>query len=240
MNEDQSTDEFPEREESQVDLEPIRKTYNAAIKVLKLGMRWLKTRPFAVVDPDSNANSLFYTYMDTCRSELVGYMTTYGYSGEMAGFISRTRPLFDALNYLDQTIQGITVVGTEGPLVTSPVFIDRLGVACEILGEVLDDLESEENPMLRPEWDREAKQLWYGETVCREYRKTAPEQFQILDLFQAREWPRAVPSPWRDEKKLRDTVGHLNDNHSQESLIRFEVFNMKPAWFRFRPRSESR
>ena len=62
----------------------------------------------------------------------------------------------------------------------------------------------------------------------------------LLDLFQARKWPRAVPSPWRDEKKLRDTVGHLNDNHSQESLIRFEVFNMKPAWFRFRPRSESR
>jgi hypothetical protein len=115
--------------------------------------------------------------------------------------------------------------------------IKDLGTACEILGEVIDDLESDENPTLRPQWDRDDKKLWYGETVCREYSKVASAQFEILDAFQTRDWPPTVPSPWRDEKKLRDTIGHIRGELVQNSPIRFEVRNMKPAWFRFRPRS---
>ena len=116
--------------------------------------------------------------------------------------------------------------------------IKALKVARKILGEVLDDLEAEENRNLRPEWDREAKQLWYGKTLCRDYgKKAAPAQFEILDAFQVRDWEPTVPSPWRDEKKLADTVRNLTKELEADSPIRFEVRNRRPHWFKRRPRS---
>jgi hypothetical protein len=179
------------------------------------------------------------TFRQTFMNELWTYKSLF--TDNTRHLIQTNRPLADALQFLDLAMSRIHSecfrhgVGAE----RVGFFVNGLNDAREILGEVIDDLEAEENPTLRPEWNREAKQLWYGEIVCREYRKTAPEQLQILDEFQAREWPRTVPSPWNDEKKLRDTVLHLNDNHTERSLIRFEVFNMKPAWFRFRSRSVS-
>jgi hypothetical protein len=115
--------------------------------------------------------------------------------------------------------------------------VKNLEVARDIFGQVLDDLEAEEKPSPIPAWNREDRQLRYGEILCREYRREAPEQFEILDLFQGRGWTKTVPNPWRDEAKLRDTVRHMNADLSEESPIRFEVFNMKPSWFRYRPRS---
>jgi hypothetical protein len=94
------------------------------------------------------------------------------------------------------------------------------------------DLEAEEDTEIRPVWDREARQLRYGEILCREYRREAPAQFQILDLFQAKEWPHTVPSPWGDEKKMGDTVRNLNHDLTDKSPVRFKVSNGKPAWSR--------
>jgi hypothetical protein len=139
------------------------------------------------------------------------------------------------LEYAAGTILGLGSGYPSGETVATA--IKALEVARNILGEVLDDLEAEENPTLQPLWVRDERKLWYGEILCREYPRVAPAQFDILDALQAREWPRSVPSPWRDEKKLRNTVRHINDAHLDGSLVRFEVFNMKPAWFRFRPRS---
>jgi hypothetical protein len=228
----------PEGEETKVDLEPLRKTYLAAAHAVKLARRWLKTKPESFIGSPDSTDYFYDTYFQVFTDDLKDYRNRYGYSPELVELIAKSRPLTDALQFLDFSISRASKVGRSPFLVVFT--IDRLEAAKDILGEVLDDLEAEENPTLRPEWNREVKQLWYGETLCREYRRTAPEQFQILDLFQVREWPRTVPSPWRDEKRLRDTVGHLNDNHTQESLIRFEVFNMKPAWYRHRPRSSSR
>ena len=244
MDQDQSNGGGPEREETQVDFGPIQETYNAATKVIKLGRRWLSTRP----DPDTfagnvhldKASYLFTTFADTFREELFGFRNRYLSSRSMQTLISNNPPLSTALQYLEDVCGRVFQAVYCPPCGEVVAKLEELETAWNILGEVLDDLEAQENPTLQPVWDRGAKQLWYGEILCREYRKTAPEQFQILDLFQVREWPRTVPSPWRDEKKMRDTVGHLNDNHTNESLIRFEVFNMRPAWLRFRPRSESR
>jgi hypothetical protein len=248
MQQDQSNDEEPEREEPQADLKPIIKIYDAATKVLKLGERWLLTEPEGWLVPSEfdldPASEMFFTFRDTFKDELLDYRR-FLMTEDMQRLTSRCRPLSSVLKYLDCVCREIHTNAFDPPMGVPSVGviktnIETLGIARSILGEVLDDLESEENPTIRPLWDREAKQLWYGEVLCREYRKEAPEQFQILGLFQAREWTRTVPSPWRDEKKMRDTVLHLNDKHTPESLVRFEVFNRKPAWFRFRPRSESR
>jgi hypothetical protein len=152
--------------------------------------------------------------------------------------IASNRPLRDAINYLEYAVTAIWKVQIPGSVVGEIASaIKALEVARDIFGEVLDDLESEENPTLIPLWDRQAKQLRYGEILCREFRRVAPEQFQILDMFQLREWPPTIASPWNDDKKLRDTVKHLDDGRFPESPIRFEVRNMKPSWFRYRPRS---
>jgi hypothetical protein len=233
----------PTGEEPEVNLEPLRKVYGIATRVVKLGRRWRAARfPATSGLPTQrprfdNTSWLLSTFLDA-NQELSGFRKKFLSSTAMVGLIDSDRPLADAIRYLEYASDR---VGGDDPSGTTDEEVaaafGEFEVARNILGEVLDDLEAEEVPILTPSWEREAKQLWYGEILCREYRRVAPEQFEILDRFQVREWPKTVESPWRDEKKLRDTVGHMNDAHLPDSRIRFEVFNMKPSWFRHRPRS---
>ena len=230
--------------EPEVDLGPLRKIHEIASKVLKLGKRWLSAQ-FAALPGDLAAKApfdktglLLSTFMEANAEGLFGLRARYLTSEGIRALITSNRPLSDAIDYLEYASLAIFNANFDVSVVeTAMAAIKTLEVARNIFGEVLDDLEAEENPTLIPVWGRAAKQLWYGEILCREYRKVAVAQFEILDLFQNREWPKTVPSPWRDEKKLRDTIGHMNEAHSSDSPIRFEIFNMKPSWFRYRPRS---
>jgi hypothetical protein len=176
MDEDQRSGEEPEREEIRVDLEPIRKTYNATSKVVKLGRRWLETRPFGMVFSGMNNEWMYETYMETFSEELDNYLSLYGYSEELRGHIARTRPLFDAMLYLHQSIQGISrVMGSFNVDVESVSnLIRRLGTASKLLGEVLDELEAKENTNFQPEWYREAKQLQTAEILEESLRDATP------------------------------------------------------------------
>jgi hypothetical protein len=235
------------REESELgdgDLEQIRKIHDAALKVVKLGKRWIKSHhdfwQTAVLFPHAQQHDLmFQTFRRTVIDEF--FERPNWDSTMVSRLIQRYRTLSDAIDYLECAASDLCEEITSSLVGMGGVryHLEILNVAREILGEVLDDLEAEESPTLTPVWDRLKRQLSYGEIVCREYQRTAPEQFQILDLFQIHEWPRTVLSPWRDQKKLRDTVDHLNGAHTQESPVRFEVFNTKPAWFRVRRRSGS-
>jgi hypothetical protein len=190
------------------------------------------------VPPIETASWLLDTFQDANKRELSRFRKRYLSSESFKHLIASNQPLNDAIKYLEYAISTIGRIDPPGH--NEPqgiVAIKALEVARNIFGEVLDDLEAEENPTLIPVWDRDAKQLWYGEILCREYRRVADAQFEILDRFQVRDWPKTVPSPWRDDKKLRDTISHMNEYHLSESPIRFEVSNMKPSWFRFRPRS---
>ena len=101
MNQDHRSGGEPEREETLVDLEPICKTYNAAIRVVAMGRRWLKTRPVGGLNLGIAPHAIFYTYMDVFGNELVGYVNRYGHSAELCDFIRRTRPLSDAFRIAD-------------------------------------------------------------------------------------------------------------------------------------------
>jgi hypothetical protein len=46
MSKRKSNKPEPGREGPEIDLEPIRRVYESAIKVLRLGKRWLLTEPF--------------------------------------------------------------------------------------------------------------------------------------------------------------------------------------------------
>jgi hypothetical protein len=242
MSRRQSNKREADREEPEIDLEPIRRVYAAAIKVLKFGTRWLLTEPSpdAIAGEPSpgqdNGPFMYVTFMDAFRGQLFGFRAKYLLSKITNTIIYTDRALLDAVQYLESACVGI--FKSEGMTVKAVATrIKALEIACEILGEVLDDIESDENPTLRPEWDRESRQLRFGQVICREFTRIAPIQFQILDNFQKREWTRSVPSPCNGEKQLRDSVDDLDKGLVRESPIRFEVWNRKPAWFRSRPRS---
>jgi hypothetical protein len=242
MSKHESSGPQPSREETDVDLEPIRKVYNAATNVLKLGKRWLK--PQTMMDgwvgkhPFDCAISMYTTFYSTFASELLPFHTCYLMSESTQKLISTNQPLFDAFDFLLHTTNEI-VTANMSSIGTMAAGIKKLEIARDILGEVLDDLEADETPTVRPVWDREPKQLLYGKVLCRQFDREAGAKFEILDAFETRGWPPSAPSPWRNEKKLRDTVRNLTKELADESPIRFEVRNMKPAWFRFRHRSGS-
>jgi hypothetical protein len=237
MKQDESNGGEPKRERTGVELDLLRETYESATAVVKLGRRWLKAKPGPVGSPEG-LSFMYDTFKHNFIERLFGFWNRYPES--LGRLIQGNRPLADALQFLEIATRRIhTECVFKSGLVAErfAYFLDGLDDAREIMGEVLDDLEAEENPTLRPMWERDAKKLWYGDILCREYARVAPDQFQILDEFQIREWPRAVPSPCRTMKKLKDTIAHMNESHTRESPIRFEVFNLKPAWLLV-PRSE--
>jgi hypothetical protein len=83
-----------------------------------------------------------------------------------------------------------------------------------------------------PRWDFDSLTLWYGETVCRHYRRrNAQNQFAVLDAFQNSGWTRSVESPFGLlDRTLRETIDELNSGLAEESPIRFAVDGRKPAW----------
>jgi hypothetical protein len=84
---------------------------------------------------------------------------------------------------------------------------------------------------LRPRWDRNRRQLRYGETLCREYSREAGNQFTVLDAFEAAGWPQTIDSPWpKNESRLCETIRDLNVKLLKESLIRFRG-SFRPEWF---------
>jgi hypothetical protein len=92
-------------------------------------------------------------------------------------------------------------------------------------------LELVEDMKARLRWDRERRQLWYGEILCRKYGREAPIQFELLDAFQEAGWPQTIDSPFpQNESKLRETIRDLNRRLSHQSPIRFRG-SVKPEWY---------
>jgi hypothetical protein len=75
----------------------------------------------------------------------------------------------------------------------------------------------------RPEWDGSGGELWYGGEVVRRVRCMTPPTkiHQLLDAFQAAEWPRTIAGPvdW-DQQSAHQTVHSLNTSIRE---IRFHV-----------------
>lgn len=101
-------------------------------------------------------------------------------------------------------------------------------------GEVIRDLEANgiqlpaelktdrQEPAIRPRWEAEARRLWYGEIVCRDFSKRrAWAQMDIVVAFHRAEWESPIRAPF-SEKTLRDNIASLNRGLKQESPIVFE------------------
>jgi hypothetical protein len=83
-----------------------------------------------------------------------------------------------------------------------------------------------------PQWDSNSLTLSFGKTVCRHYtRRSAENQFKVLEAFQAADWPRSIESPFGvHEQTLQDTIKDINSLLDKASPIRFAIESRKPVW----------
>jgi hypothetical protein len=77
----------------------------------------------------------------------------------------------------------------------------------------------------RPRWD--GRSLFYCGEVIKQFTRTAPEQFPVLDAFQKAGWRQSIKGPLprpgkARQEHLRQTVANLN-RRLKPGSIRFEV-----------------
>jgi hypothetical protein len=261
-----------ESEDVPLNLEPLQKTLEAAIQVLKLGTRWVKAeftdfseyveqwfrrhRPTyrdrteqAQADEPGKASQkrapkfqpwrpqveyMLSTYDRAFEAQLNNYRELYGIGPELLSQISKFQPLADAIRFLDDTIEAFEMVYEYD--LWKPDVIKRLENACEILDEVLKEMEtSRPQPSNLPNWDLDTKTLTYDRTICLEYKRTAYNQFQVLNKFQEDGWPPDILISFDSDEALMATIYHMNKKLKPASPIQFAVRRLKPAWEPRRP-----
>jgi hypothetical protein len=219
MSKRKSNKREPDREEPEVDLEPIRKIYDAATKVVKLGRRWLSTQP--ELDPSLQSlhpirqDRMFSSFIDTNLRELFGFRAKYLNAENLQILVSKDRGLSDALEYLETVVTRIWKFehalnrSAEWPA----AMIKALETARNILGDVLDDLETEENPS-QMALRTERAILGSGDTGTDERLRDRLEL--ILAVFKDH-----GPGPFRWRR-----IATLADLHP-DSRLRFDLSQLK-------------
>ena len=79
-----------------------------------------------------------------------------------------------------------------------------------------------------PRWDAKRRELWVGHYLVKDFRRPAPHQELIVVSFEEQGWVWRIDDPLTGggdvdrERRLRDTVHHLNQGH-RHHIIRFFV-----------------
>jgi hypothetical protein len=64
---------------------------------------------------------------------------------------------------------------------------------------------------IMPRWDEEKRELPYGDKLCKRYdANPAKNQIDVIEAFQAANWPRTIPDPFRNSRRLNMTIASLN------------------------------
>jgi len=61
---------------------------------------------------------------------------------------------------------------------------------------------------VRPRWDRQRRELWFGQRLCIRFERVPVDQGRILDAFEEQGWPDRTDDPLR-RGILRDTMKNL-------------------------------
>jgi len=76
----------------------------------------------------------------------------------------------------------------------------------------------------RPHWDSSLQQLWLGERLVKHFRRPAPSQVLILDVFEEEGWPPRIDDPLPPQagqlgkRRLHDAITGLNRNHLDRAI----------------------
>ena len=89
--------------------------------------------------------------------------------------------------------------------------------------------EPRQEPVLRPRWDAELRELHVGQQMVKRYRCRAANQEAILAAFEEEGWPTHIYDPLtggnenlHPHRRLNDAVRGLN-RHQKTALIRFST-----------------
>jgi hypothetical protein len=81
-----------------------------------------------------------------------------------------------------------------------------------------------------PRWDARSRKLWFGEVLCKHYKKPAPKQEPLLDAFEAQGWwPPHVAVAGFGAMELEQAVKNLNRGLNN-SPIRFSIDREEVNW----------
>lgn len=84
----------------------------------------------------------------------------------------------------------------------------------------------EQRNVIKPVWDPQMRELWYGDTLVKRFRRPASNQEAVLSTFQEESWSSRVDDPLPQQtghdpkRRLHDTINALNRNQ-KKNVIRF-------------------
>jgi hypothetical protein len=96
---------------------------------------------------------------------------------------------------------------------------------------------TDEQEQLKPFWNKNDRKLWYGDTLCASYTRSAPRQETIFDAFQDDGWPSRIDDPLHPGK-LADTISDIQ-RKVRDTPLAFERDGTGEGVL-WRPRSEDR
>ncbi|VTS01500.1 Uncharacterized protein OS=Rhodopirellula maiorica SM1 GN=RMSM_02710 PE=4 SV=1 [Gemmata massiliana] len=75
----------------------------------------------------------------------------------------------------------------------------------------------------RPVWDKTARALRFGDFVCKRFKRPAPSQEVLLDVFQEEGWPDAIDNPFPPSKGTRKLDNAIDSLNNRLEHIRFHL-----------------
>jgi hypothetical protein len=96
----------------------------------------------------------------------------------------------------------------------------------------IDALLALGDPPERPAWDKERRELRFGNIICRKYDRSSTRQIPVLEKFENQSWPRSVLSPWSDLEKSKQAIKDINKGLEKNSPIKFGVEGDRLVWFK--------
>jgi hypothetical protein len=69
-----------------------------------------------------------------------------------------------------------------------------------------------------PSWDSASRRLYFGDTLCLEYNRPAPNQELVLNAFQEQDWIQRIDDPL-SPGRLADTISDLQEKLRGKALI---------------------
>jgi hypothetical protein len=104
----------------------------------------------------------------------------------------------------------------------------------EALGRELSRAEAGDHTPARakPFWDADLGKLWVGDLLIKAYTEAAENQRRVLDAFQEEEFRHRIDDPtcrrtsepnWSRQRRRRDTIAGLNDDHIHPGVIYFRA-----------------
>jgi hypothetical protein len=168
---------------------------------------------------------VFQTYLCFAEEDLQAMSRAWAEQGRTPGHLSRLSLRFLGHD-LRRKIAKVRVPELCRWLLKAMEGVDGVQVLTELRLEFACDLLPKGH---KPRWDRDRRELWYGDTLCLRFRRAAPNQELVLKSFEELAWPDRSDDPL-PQNKLAYTIKDMQDRLRDAPIV-FERDGIKGiAW----------